>query len=101
MTLRKVAPTATKVNEKNSDKSHGSTDMFPHRFGRFLPLVDHLPSEKFILLDFSSSRVVAVSVPFPEVQIRKGTESGLTLCPWQITLKNNKCCNTAVSAGLC
>ena len=35
MTLRKVAPTATKVNEKNSDKSHGSTDMFPHRFERF------------------------------------------------------------------
>ena len=62
--------------EKNSDKSHGSTGMFPHQFGRFLPLVGHLPSEKSILMDFSSSRVVAVSVPFPEVRIRKGTESG-------------------------
>ena len=52
--------------------------MFPHRFERFfLPPVDHLPSEKFILLDFSSSMVVAVSVPFPEVLIRKGTEIGL------------------------
>ena len=59
MTLRKVAPTATKLNEKNSDKSHGSTDMFPHRFERFLLLVDHIPSEKLILLDFSSSRAVA------------------------------------------
>ena len=63
--------------EKNSDKSHGSTGMFPHQFGRFLPLVGHLPSEKSILLDFSSSRVVAVSVPFPKVRIRKGTKSGL------------------------
>ena len=39
--------------------------------------MDHDCSEKLILLDFSSSRLVAVSVPFPEVQIRKGTESGL------------------------
>ena len=46
--------------EKNSDKSHGSTGMFPHQFGRFLPLVGHLPSEKSILLDFSSSRVAAI-----------------------------------------
>ena len=28
-------------------------------------------------MDFFSSRVVAISVPFPEVRIRKGTESGL------------------------
>ena len=40
--------------------------------GVFLPLVDHLPSEKFILLDFSSSRVVAVSVPFPKLKLEKG-----------------------------
>ena len=74
---RKWLPRPQKWMEKNSDKSHGSTGMFPHRFGRFLPQVGHLPSEKSILLDFSSSRVVAISVPFPEVQNRKGAESGL------------------------
>ena len=64
--------------------------MFPHQFGRFLPLVGHLPSEKSILLDFSSSRVVAVSVPFPEVRIRKGTESGLYMTwPDQPTWPNH------------
>ena len=73
----KWLPRPQKWMEKKSDKSHGSTGMFPHRFGLFLPLVGHLPSEKSILLDFSSSRVVAISVPFPEVRIRKGTESGL------------------------
>ena len=63
--------------KKNSDKSHSSIGMFPHRFGRFLPLVDRRPSAKLILLDFSSSRVVTVSIPFPEVRNRKGAESGL------------------------
>ena len=46
--------------EKNSDKSHGSTGMFPHQFGRFLPLVGHLPSENSILSNFSSPRGVAI-----------------------------------------
>ena len=55
---------------------------FLANLGVFLPLVGHLPSEKSILLDFSSSRVVAISVPFPEVQIRKGTESGLLWPHW-------------------
>ena len=46
--------------EKNSDKSHGLTDMSPHRFGRFLPLVTHLPNENSILSNFSSPRGVAI-----------------------------------------
>ena len=46
--------------EKNFDKSHGSTGMFPHQFGRFLPLVGHLPSENSILSNFSSPRGVAI-----------------------------------------
>ena len=48
------------MNGKNSDKSHGSTGMFPHQFGRFLPLVGHLPSENSILSNFSSPRGVAI-----------------------------------------
>ena len=55
-----MTPTATKVNEKNSDKSHGSTGMFPHQFGRFFPLVTHLPSENSIPSNFSSPRGVAI-----------------------------------------
>ena len=46
--------------EKNSDKSHGSTGIFPHRFGRFLPLVTNLPSENSIFSNFSSPRGVAI-----------------------------------------
>ena len=34
MILMKVTPTATIEMRKNSDKSHGSADMFHHRFGR-------------------------------------------------------------------
>ena len=63
--------------KKNSDKSHSSIGMFPHRFGRFLPSVTHLASEKLILPNFSMLRGVAVSVCFPEVRNRKQTESGL------------------------
>ena len=37
----------------------------------------NFPSEKSILPYFSSPRGVAISVPFPEVQSQKGTESGL------------------------
>ena len=46
--------------------------------GAFWALLAHLPSEKSILPYFSSLSMVAVSVPFPEVRNRKGTESGLT-----------------------
>ena len=46
--------------------------------GAFRSVVAHLPSEKSILPYFSSLSMVAVSVPFPEVRNRKGTESGLT-----------------------
>ena len=63
--------------KKNSDTSHSSIGMFPHRFGRFLPSVTHLASEKSILPNFSMLRGVAVSVCFPEVRNRKQTESGL------------------------
>ena len=47
--------------------------------GAFCPIVAHLPSAKLILQYFSSPRGVAISVPFPEVRNRKGTESGLHL----------------------
>ena len=56
----KWLPRPQKWMEKNSDKSHGSTGMFPHQFGRFLPLVGHLPSENSILSNFSSPRGVAI-----------------------------------------
>ena len=45
--------------------------------GVFGSVGTHLPSEKLILPYFSSLSMVAVSVPFPEVGNRKGTESGL------------------------
>ena len=45
--------------------------------GVFRSVGTHLPSEKLILPYFSSLSMVAVSVPFPEVRNRKGTESGL------------------------
>merc|ERR1712218_569612 len=34
--------------------------MFPHRFGRFLPRVTHIPSENSILSNLSSPRGVAI-----------------------------------------
>ena len=57
-----------------------ANDSLAHAFinlGAFCPIVAHLPSEKLILSYFSSPRGVAISVPFPEVRNRKGTESGL------------------------
>ena len=45
----------------------------------FCPMGVHLPGEKSILPYFSSPRGVAISVPFPEVRNRKGTESGLEI----------------------
>ena len=45
--------------------------------GAFWSLLAHLPSQKLILKYFSSPRGVAVSVSFPEAQIRKETVSGL------------------------
>ena len=47
--------------------------------GAFWSLGTHLPSEKSILPYFSSLSMVAISVPFPEVRSRKGTESGQVL----------------------
>ena len=47
--------------------------------GVFGSVGTHFPSEKLILPYFSSLSMVAVSVPFPEVRNRKGTESGLYL----------------------
>ena len=52
--------------------------------GAFCPMVVHLPSEKLILPYFSGPRGVAISVPFPEVLIRKGTESGLAFSGQQM-----------------
>ena len=46
--------------KQNSYEAHGSTDMLPHRFEHFLPVVTHLPSEKSILSNFSSPRGVAI-----------------------------------------
>ena len=51
----------------------------PIDFGVFWIISDWLPGEKLILLYFSMSRGVAESVPFPEVQNRKGAESGLDI----------------------
>ena len=76
----KWLPRSQKWMKKNSDKSHSSIGMFPHRFGCFLPSVIHLASEKLILPIFSMLRGVAVSVCFPEVRNRKQTESGLGGC---------------------
>ena len=49
--------------------------------GVFGSVGTHFPSEKLILPYFSSPSMVAVSVPFPEVRNRKGTESGLPPSP--------------------
>ena len=61
--------------------------------GAFCPMVVHLPSENLTLPYFSGPRGVAISVPFPEVRNRKGTESGLfnssrANLTVRITLKN-------------
>ena len=47
--------------------------------GAFWSLSAHLLSVKLILPYFSSLSMVALSVPFPKTQNRKGTESGLIL----------------------
>ena len=44
----------------------------------------HLPGEKLILPYFSGPRGVAISVPFPEVRNRKGTESGLVVAGYDL-----------------
>ena len=53
--------------------------------GAFWSVVAQLPSEKLILPYFSSLSMVAVSVPFPEVRSRKGTESGLSYAQFKIS----------------
>ena len=61
--------------------------------GAFGSMEVHLPSEKSIFFYFSSLSMVAIAVPFPEVRNRKGTESGLPLCP-------SKATNTLKRSGL-
>ena len=59
--------------------SHGALACTFMDLGVFGSVGTHFPSEKLILSYFSSLSMVAVSVPFPEVRNRKGTESGLPL----------------------
>ena len=61
--------------------SHGALACTFMDLGVFGSVGTHLPSEKLILPYFSSLSMVAVSVPFPEVRNRKGTESGLPSPP--------------------
>ena len=56
--------------------SHGALACTFMDLGVFGSVGTHFPSEKLILSYFSSLSMVAVSVPFPEVRNRKGTESG-------------------------
>ena len=78
MTLRKVTATALKVNVKKfQPTSTSSLACVLTNLDAFCPMGVHLPGEKSILPYFSSLRGVAISVPFPEVRNRKGTESGL------------------------
>ena len=59
--------------------SHGALACTFMDLGVFGSVGTHFPSEKLIFSYFSSLSMVAVSVPFPEVRNRKGTESGLPL----------------------
>ena len=80
MTSRKVTATALKVNVKKfQPTSTSSLACVLTNLDAFCPMEVHLPGEKSILPYFSSPRGVAISVPFPEVRNRKGTESGLSL----------------------
>ena len=80
MAFRKVTPTALKVNVKKfRPTSTSSLACVLTNLDAFCPMGVHLPGEKSILPYFSSPRGVAISVPFPEVRNRKGTESGLDL----------------------
>ncbi len=77
MTSRKVTATALKVNVKKfRPTSTSSLACVLTNLDAFCPMEVHLPGEKSILPYFSSLRGVAISVPFPEVRNRKGTESG-------------------------
>ena len=58
--------------------SHGALACTFMDLGVFGSVGTHFPSEKSIISYFSSLSMVAVSVPFPEVRNRKGTESGLS-----------------------
>ena len=61
MTLRKVTPKATIViGKKNSDCAMASLAYCLINFGVFVALVINLPCENSILLNFSSSRGVAI-----------------------------------------
>ncbi len=80
MTSRKVTATALKVNVKKfQPTSTSSLACVLTNLDAFCPMGVHLPGEKSILPYFSSPRGVAISVPFPEVRNRKGTESGLEI----------------------
>ena len=87
MTSRKVTATALKVNVKKfQPTSTSSLACVLTNLDAFCPMEVHLPGEKSILPYFSSLRGVAISVPFPEVRNRKGTESGL-IWGWNWLLK--------------
>ena len=76
MTSRKVTATALKVNVKKfQPTSTSSLACVLTNLDAFCPMEVHLPGEKSILPYFSSPRGVAISVPFPEVRNRKGTET--------------------------
>ena len=68
--------------KQNSYEAHGSTDMLPHRFEHFLPVVTHLPSEKSILSIFSSPRGVAIlgCESHSQAGSAKSEESDIAIC---------------------
>ena len=61
--------------------------------GVFRSMGTHFPREKVIPPYFSSPSMVAISVPFPEAQNRKGTESGLEKAK-KIQSSNMQTCTT-------
>ena len=78
MTSRKVTPTTVNVKVKKILTTFSCPlACVGTNLAAICPMGVHLPSEKLILPYFSSSRGVAISVPFPEVRNRKGAESGL------------------------
>ena len=95
MTSRKVTATALKVNVKKfQPTSTSSLACVLTNLDAFCPMEVHLPGEKSILPYFSSLRGVAISVPFPEVRNRKGTESGLLAPPPELrkAAERSECC---------
>ena len=79
ITFRNQVALPLKMNENGFRQVFLNPSHALIHFSAFCPSVNQIPGENLILPIFSSLSMVAISVPFPEVRNRKGTESGLWL----------------------